>query len=178
MHASCRLVATDTWARNLLQKKVLRAAGARRQPFPAHVPLPSGGHPTHGWARRPPMGSRGPWPGGPVPRVSCGLPSAPPARAGSARAGMRLALLRAQVEHAPRGAGRTVPLRGADLEHRSVGSRSFRTSAMGGWRPGERWAAPRSCLSICPRPPWCSLRTSPARRGHGENGGRKRQCSL
>ncbi|HEY5867338.1 MAG TPA: hypothetical protein VI542_17585 [Candidatus Tectomicrobia bacterium] len=38
-------MATDTWARNLLQKKVLRAAGARRQPFPAHVPCPAVGTP-------------------------------------------------------------------------------------------------------------------------------------
>src|SRR6266446_4725506 len=33
-----------------------------------------------------------------------------------------------------------------------MSSRSSRTSAMGGWRPGGRWAAARSCLSICTRP--------------------------
>jgi hypothetical protein len=97
-------------------------------PCRSRPPSACGGVPSHGHAAH--RLAAGPWPGGPVPRVSCGLPSAPPARAGLARAGMRLALLRAQVEHAPRGAGRT----------------------------------------ICPRPPWCSLRTSPARRGHGENG--------
>ena len=49
MHAPCQPGATAPRARNLLWRKAIRAAGARRQGLPAHVPLPSGGHYAHCW---------------------------------------------------------------------------------------------------------------------------------
>ncbi len=49
------------------------------------------------------------------------------------------------------------------LHHILMSSRSSRTSVMGGWRPRGRWAAARSCLSICTRPRCCSPGTNAVR---------------
>jgi hypothetical protein len=41
---------TAPWARTLWWSKALRAAGDHLQRRRAHVPLPGGGQPAHGWA--------------------------------------------------------------------------------------------------------------------------------
>ena len=51
VHIPCQAEPSAPWARHLEWRKACRAAGARQQRFAAHVPLPSGGQPAHGWAR-------------------------------------------------------------------------------------------------------------------------------